>query len=136
MEDLLKALQEAGEAANRKAELIVMQSASNVRNAVVDRINRGPASGRVYTRTTEGGGKKTHQASKAGEAPAADDGNLAGSYKRQEGENSLTQYVSSNLKYSRFLEFGTTRMAARPHLLPSLEEETPNFRRNLERLIQ
>lgn len=49
---------------------------------------------------------------------AAKKSSLSGKHKRQEGKTFITP---SNVYYWRFLEFGTSRMAARPFMRPALE---------------
>jgi HK97 gp10 family phage protein len=131
MEELRAELNKAADEVRKKAALIVRQAAANVRNATVMRIQRGPASGRIYQSSVSGA---THQASREGEAPATDSGNLANSYFVAQ-EDELTWVVASPLPYARFLEFGTQKMGARPHLLPSVEEEAPKMRAALKGLI-
>lgn len=76
-------------------------------------ILRGRKSGRIYRR-----GKRTHQASAPGEAPANDLGFLANNIKA-ELENKNTANLISNAPYSIHLEYGTRNMAARPFLRPA-----------------
>lgn len=59
--------------------------------------------------------------SSAGEAPAMISGDLAASVKITDAGDSLKQ-VGSDLGYGRFLEFGTSEMAARPWLRPGVEQ--------------
>jgi HK97 gp10 family phage protein len=42
--------------------------------------------------------------------------------------------VESRADYSGFLEFGTSKMGARPYLQPALEENRPKIRRMFARL--
>lgn len=49
-------------------------------------------------------------------APKAfDTGNLARSVKAEKGDKPLTSVVSTNVGYAKFIEYGTTKMAERPH---------------------
>jgi HK97 gp10 family phage protein len=79
-------------------------------------ILRGPKSGRLYKR-----GKKFHQASAPGQAPANDFGFLANNIKA-EMTNELTASTFSLAPYSVHLEYGTRKMAARPFLRPAGEK--------------
>ena len=98
------------------------------------RIQRGPKTGRVYTR---GGGQnlsRTHQASAPGQAPATDTGTLVSSiYFEQNTKLSAT--VGSRLAYAYWLEFGTTKIAPRPSWMPAVEAAAPKFKRRLEAAI-
>lgn len=95
-------------------------------------IGRGTKSGRVYRR-----GGVTHQASAPGQYPASDTGRLLSSVQvvlptasRLEGE------VGTNVMYGRFLEFGTSRMAARPWLLPSFIQAQIGVEKQLRQAIE
>lgn len=76
-------------------------------------ILRGKKSGRVYNR-----GKRSHQASAPGEAPANDYGFLASNIKAELADKN-TANLRSNAPYSIHLEYGTRKMAARPFLRPA-----------------
>lgn len=63
-----------------------------------------------------------HVASKPGDPPNIDTGRLVNSIKWEVDENALSAVVGTNLEYGTHLEFGTTKMAARPWLGPALRE--------------
>jgi HK97 gp10 family phage protein len=103
-------------------------------------IQQGPKTGRIYrdqaevnfktkagktvSFTAHKGGKKAHQASAPGEAPASDTGNLANSIDASIMEIRIAQLegkVAVNAEYGPDLEFGTVKMAARPFLGPAAE---------------
>jgi len=71
-------------------------------------------------------GSKFHRASAPGESPAVDTGRLIGSVNHKLTENGLTATVGvhdvTNVKYAKFLEYGTGKIAARPWLFPALEK--------------
>jgi len=77
--------------------------------------------GRLYKRRSV-----THRASAPGQAPATDTGRLRASYALS-SPGVATREVGTNVRYAPFLEYGTRRMAARPHLLPAYEAEKPRF---------
>jgi HK97 gp10 family phage protein len=125
-DDLLRALQKLGKDAEAETRKAVQATAIEVRGDIVKRYQRGPASGRVYTR-----GSVTHQASAAGEAPATDTGRLAsGTQYRMTGP--LTAEVDNAVEYGPFLEFGTQSIAPRPAWRPAIQEAQPKFRLRLE----
>jgi HK97 gp10 family phage protein len=72
-----------------------------------------------------GGKANGHLPSQPGSPPAVDTGRLRASIThRIEGggwEKTTRGYVGTNVIYGRYLEFGTSRMAARPWLIPALE---------------
>jgi HK97 gp10 family phage protein len=83
---------------------------------------RQPKHGRFY-RVSKTGAK--HRASAPGEAPAARSGaaGLSGGFQKEfetPTETSMESIVGDSLPYSEFLEFGTSKMAARPSWIPAL----------------
>lgn len=55
-----------------------------------------------------------------------DTGNLRNSIQAQ--EESATQWVvATGVEYAEYVEFGTSRMAARPYMTPAAERERPHF---------
>lgn len=58
-----------------------------------------------------------------GEFPAVDTGRLRASitHRVETGMNRTVGYVGTNVEYGPLLEFGTSKMAARPFMTPSLE---------------
>jgi HK97 gp10 family phage protein len=65
---------------------------------------------------------KGHIPSKPGEPPNADTHGLDRQIET-EAVGPLKVRVTSNAPYSAFLEFGTSRMAARPFMMPAAEKE-------------
>ena len=82
----------------------------------------GDKSGKVYHR-----GKVSHTASAPGEAPANDTGRLVNSVHTDRVGDGSTVTVSVDAAYGAALEFGTSKMAARPALLPALRQVTPDI---------
>lgn len=73
---------------------------------------------------------KNHVASRPGEAPNQDSGVLANNIETTQ-EQPLVVQVTSSAPYSTALEFGTTKMAARPFMAPARDR----MRRDIEALI-
>lgn len=67
-------------------------------------------------------GNKTHQTSAPGEAPAVDTGRLRASYTSEAHEAEKYVEVGTNVEYAPFLEYGTSKMDARPHFRPAIEQ--------------
>lgn len=75
-----------------------------------------PGSGEVYTR-----GGISHRASAPGQPPAIDTGTLINSI--EVGEVTPMQAILGvGAEYGEYLEFGTSRMEARPFLRPAMDE--------------
>lgn len=87
------------------------------------KIQGGSRSGRVYRRRTV-----THRASAPGEFPKTDRGQLVASLFFRVAGNKLSAYFGTKLAYGRYLEFGTSRMAARPWLRPTFRAKRDSIR--------
>lgn len=110
---------------------VVNATGLEVRGDIVKRIQRGPASGRVYKKYNP---SRVHKASAPGEAPATDTGRLVGSITfTEDGPMSVT--IGSALAYASYLEFGTHKMAPRPAWVPAAEDAAPKFHKRLEAVI-
>lgn len=84
-----------------------------------------PGTGRTYRRPGASGPSAViHVASAPGKPPAVDTGRLRASYTWRTGVDARGAFVEigTNVLYAPFLEFGTRRMAARPHLRPAVNE--------------
>jgi HK97 gp10 family phage protein len=90
-------------------------AAIKVHGELVRNILVGNRSGRVYRVPST---KQPYRASRPGEAPASREGDLRQTYRfTTEGRGHKTVgIVGSPLKYSKWLEKGTSQMAPRPHL--------------------
>lgn len=71
---------------------------------------------------------KNHVASKPGEPPNRDTGVLQANIETQ-FVGPLTAEVSSNAPYSAPLEFGSSKMAARPFMRPARDKSEPTIQR-------
>ena len=91
-------------------------TANNIRAEAMQLIQSGPKTGRIYRR-----GRRAHQASAPGEAPATDLGNLVNSGFVERVRQALW-HVGFHAKYARGLEFGTPRILPRPFLRPAVEK--------------
>lgn len=80
------------------------------------KIQGGGRSGRVYRRKSG-----SHQASAPGEFPKTDTGQLVSSLFFRVAADKLSAFFGTKLAYGRYLEFGTSRMRARPWLRPTLQ---------------
>ena len=90
-----------------------------IRGEAIRSIQSGPKSGHTYEKYNP---RRTHKASAPGQAPASDTGNLVSQIMRvADGKNTL---VESRAEYSKFLEFGTSKMLPRPFLFPASEKST------------
>ncbi len=104
-------------------------------------ILKGSKTGRVYIRRDKTGRRRRHQTSAPGETHANLTGTLRKSLSFQLRGSSEIEFgygVSSGKsapEYARFVEFGTTRMKARPSLKNALNAEQGNITQHFEREI-
>ena len=89
-----------------------------IRGEAVKSIQTGMKSGRIYEKYNP---RRTHKASAPGEAPASDTGNLVRNIRVEQKTKDIVN-VESRANYSKFLEFGTSKMLARPFLFPAFEK--------------
>ena len=116
----------------RETKILVGRAGNLVRNTAVQSITEGGKSGVTYELYNP---RRTHTASAAGEPPASDTGYLVNNIYLDIDVDGLGASVESRAEYSSFLEFGTSKMAARPFMQPALEENRPKIRR-LEQQIR
>lgn len=106
----------SGEAVVRIGGAIVYEGADTIRAEAFRGISAGSVSG------------ANHVASAPGDYPNRDTGNLQAHLKAQR-TGPLEAEVRSEADYAAFLEFGTSRMAARPHIRPARDAKADQIRR-------
>ena len=104
---------------------IIASGVQDTMNTAKTSIQQHQSKGRTY-------GK--HSASVAGNPPNSDTGFLASNIFMVLDADKFGGAVESRADYSGFLEFGTSKMGARPYLQPALEENRPKIRRMFARL--
>ena len=107
----------------------IFDLANETRNLAVAGISGGAKTGRTYRR-----GNVTHIASAPGQYPATDRGGLVNSIKAI--ISGTTAIVGTKVEYGPMLEFGTSRMAARPWLLPSFKAASIGLEKGLKAAIE
>lgn len=106
-----------------EAEMITGLAADYMAKSMKKSILSGSKSGRRYG---------THTSSAPGEAPANWTGELVKSISVQ--KNGRTSFVFVAAKYAEFLEFGTSKMRARPFIIPAFLRTKKWFSDKLHRL--
>ena len=97
---------------------IVKGGGQLIRTEAIKSIQTGAKSGVMYQKYNP---RREHRASAPGQAPASDTGNLVSKIiVKQKTKNVVN--VESNADYSAFLEYGTSKMEARPFMLPAFEK--------------
>jgi len=112
---------------------LVGRAGNLVRNTAVQSINQGAKSGVTYEKYNP---RRTHTASAAGEPPATDTGFLVNNIFLDVDNDGLGASVESRADYSQALEFGTSKMSARPFMQPALEENKPKINRLAKQMIK
>ena len=112
----------------------VILTANEVRNTAIKSI-QNKSGGTQVQRSRQGGGTYTHTASAAGGAPNTDTGKLVASIAVEPHKSGVYALVGSNLDYAGWLEFGTTKMGARPWLEPALRKNIDNLQNNINDVV-
>lgn len=134
-ENLAKTLMRLGDGATKPVKKAMKIGMLLVRDTILKSLRAENKSGEFYFR-----GKYpnyiVHQASAPGEAPASDTGELIRGItlplEVEDGEE-FGVVIISKAPYSSELEYGTTRMAARPYMTPAFLEHK-EYMRELVRL--
>ena len=121
-DEVLKALQEMSADVEKAVQNGLLQTAFLAQSVAQQSILKGPKTGRIYKRGKRG---RTHQASAPGEPPANDTGRLASSLRAEVSTEALTASLIAGTTYAIHLEYGTTKMAARPFMRPAAEKVAP-----------
>ena len=110
-------------------EQIIAIGGQMVRNEAVKSIQQNSGGGKVYTR-----GGTTHVASPPNSPPNTDTGFLASNVFLKIDADKMGCSVESRADYSEHLEFGTSKMKARPFLQPALEGNKKKINKLFNRL--
>ena len=131
-EQLQRELRRLSDDLRREVGQVVLGAAVEMRADIVTSIQRGPASGVTYKKSKP---TRTHTASAPGQPPMSDTGRLANSI-TFDRVGDLTATVGSALNYAPWLEYGTSRMEARPFFRPAVERMRPKYIGKLEDIIR
>lgn len=134
IKDALRELEQLPSEVNASVNKEIKQTAFAISREAIKSISTRPSAGRIYKR-----GDRTHQASKAGDAPNSDTGQLVISIKakKQPKIGGLDSYlVGSPLDYAFWLEFGTLNIAARPWLSPAVDAVEPDHVKRITEAVR
>ena len=110
----------------------VFKGVADVEKEAKMSIQRGGKSGIVYQRYSP---KRTHRSSAPGEPPASDTGYLVNNIKRKMDMDKLGGEVRSRANYSKYLEYGTSKMMPRPYMFPALEKHRGKIKTRINRAV-
>ena len=134
LSQLLGQLKDLGEDADTIMLETITDLVTDTHQFATDGIAGPPKSGRTYQKYDP---RRTHTASAPGQYPASDTGRLLGSVRMiLPSAGRMIGEVGTSVDYGAFLEFGTSRMAARPWLLPSFIRAKQNVERELKARLE
>jgi phage gpG-like protein len=129
---LLRQLEQVGRGGEQVVLETIVDLVTDTHAFAVSGIERGPKSGATYRR-----GNVVHQASAPGQYPASDTGRLASGVRMElPSAGNMTGRVGTAVAYGPMLEFGTSRMAARPWLMSSFERAKAGVAAELRRKLE
>jgi HK97 gp10 family phage protein len=108
-----------------QAENLVSESSVYMAEEMKKSITSGAKSGRRYS---------SHTSSAPGQAPANWTGQLLKSIKVQKMKGISFVYITA--KYAQFLEFGTSKMRARPFIIPAFIKTKKYIQDKLKRIAK
>lgn len=119
LDKLLKVTGAVSDEVEKEVAKGLFASAKKIEGDAKRSILNGEKTGRTYKR-----GNVLHRASAPGQAPASDTGWLVNSINSYLGERLTALVVAGRglVSYARHLEFGTSKMAARPFMFPAVEQ--------------
>jgi len=109
---------------------IIEKAATETEKEMKKSITNGAKTGLIYTRR----GLK-HRSSAPGQAPANDTGKLVGSISTKSRKKGIVEVVIGAL-YAMPLEFGNSRMKARPFIIPAVEKVSKKLEKLFEVLFK
>ena len=133
LRDFKVQMQKLGDAFNDAVDDGVFVTANDVRTYAIKSIQE-TSSGQQVRRSKQGGGTYTHTAAAKGQAPNTDTGNLVASIAVEKVGNAK-YHIGSGLDYAEFLEFGTSKMGARPWLQPAMQANRKNLINNIQKTV-
>ena len=118
LKKVLSQLNRLGKDMEQPFQEVVKGGAQLIRGEAIKSIQSGAKSGVMYQKYNP---RREHRASAPGQAPASDTGNLVSKIIVKQKSSDVTN-VESNANYSAFLEYGTSKMEARPFMFPAFEK--------------
>ena len=108
----------------------ITTQAKLLQTAIRKNIAKGSRTGRRYKKKSV-----IHQASAPGEYPKTDTGELVSSIYDSVSSAEMQFVVGSGKKYARHLEFGTSKMQARPFMVRTFKENQKNIINGISQVI-
>ena len=118
LKKVLSQLNRLGKDMEQPFQEVVKGGGQLIRGEAIKSIQTGAKSGVMYQKYNP---RREHRASAPGQAPASDTGNLVSKIIVKQKSSDVV-HVESNADYSAFLEYGTSKMEARPFMFPAFEK--------------
>tara|TARA_R110001592_G_scaffold58288_1_gene176725 strand:- start:4344 stop:4790 length:447 start_codon:yes stop_codon:yes gene_type:complete len=118
----VEALEKVKEDLENNMQEVLLGGGQLIRGEAIRSIQTGAKSGKTYKKYNP---TRTHKASAPGEAPASDTGFLVSNIRVKDQKDFVE--VRSEASYSKFLEYGTSKMLARPFMFPASEKSKPKI---------
>ena len=118
----VEALEKVKEDLENNMQEVLLGGGQLIRGEAIRSIQTGAKSGKTYKKYNP---TRTHKASAPGEAPASDTGFLVSNIRVKVQKDFVE--VRSEASYSKFLEYGTSKMLARPFMFPASEKSKPKI---------
>jgi HK97 gp10 family phage protein len=134
IEELRAAMSALADQYGREVAKALLTGGNLVRNTSIKWINEKSQGEIVQRQRQSGVGTYDHTASRPGDPPNTDTGALTKSVQVEVRQDGV--YVGSSLDYALYLEIGTSNMAERPWLVPSLTQNTPAIRKLIADAVQ
>ena len=122
VQDATKAIEKVKEDLENNMQEVLLGGGQLIRGEAIRSIQQGAKSGKTYKKYNP---TRTHKASAPGEAPASDTGFLVSNIRVKDQKDFVE--VRSEASYSKFLEYGTSKMLPRPFMFPASEKSKPKI---------
>lgn len=132
LDKLIKKLDNIQKGTSKRIEQVLDDTARRMKNTADEKM-REVSSGNKYIKPSG----KEHTASRAGDYPNVDTGTLVNSVFYELMKGKLTaKFGSKGVPYAKMLEYGTSRMAARPWLKPTFDKHYPEVAPAVDKIIK
>jgi len=128
---LISKLKKLSDSSQFPVKQTLLKSAIKIENDSKKLISTGSRSGVVYYR-----GGVASRRSAPGEPPKTDTGRLVSSIKKTKLNSGFEYLVGTNVKYGRYLEFGTNKILPRPWLQPTFLKNKKEIIKNINREVK
>lgn len=131
IDKLIKKLKKLDDAVENDVEIVLAAVSNDMRNTAIDSLDT-VSPGRDYVKP----GGRTHRASKPGDAPNTDEGQLKSGLFASKKKKNEYAFGVSGVPYAKSLEYGTRKMAARPFIRPAFNKHKDEIAEEIDKIIK